>query len=554
MRATLMMLFFLAAAGPPAIAQGPGIAAKKAWKLFQQKDFRQAGDTFREILQKWPGHEDSRTGLARSLYAQKRYREASRTFRTINLSKAPASLSYEYGMTMYHTRNWQEALAGLRRVPESHSHSDLAAWYGAKSAWKLDRPAEADRLLDRAVVLPSSLRASRAALRSKIRRRLLERQPGKKSRRARTTRPAPTVVKERRFTGIPTRKESPQPKPAARDSQSRPSGGAGSDPFLFPAARRVRAGARKIQQQITWQNDTGTTNGATTFFLELQHGFRTGPVKPAISSSILNLQFDLRVDQRRGGRKEMIMDPHPASWLYHYGLQDDEVSRNAQIQPSIWYQHPLGKDLALAAAARLLLIQPGLSDGQVLRDQSLHLAFGYLTRTQNIRLAAAWHQAASSETGALLSRGREEMQASIRLNHGIEVRAGTIWNQYYYSDNTLPGPDTDQLWFAELGMLFTEAVYVGIQGDYLTEVDVRSFPTGADSINRISSWQSSTGGTLILRCRPVHWLTVQGHSRLRYTTLERTAPSDDAARLAGEGVVPGHINETLMLISVHKDF
>lgn len=141
---------------------------REGMELYNKGQFGPAMVVYSRILQRYPGHEPSRTQLAKTLYRMERFKDAYSVFKQLNPQFMDPETAYEYGLTYYKQNDYEGALNGFNRVTQDHPLRDLACYYGAIAAYKLKRYQEAQELIEGATVLPSKLVKNRDLYRKNI--------------------------------------------------------------------------------------------------------------------------------------------------------------------------------------------------------------------------------------------------------------------------------------------------------------------------------------------------------------------------------------------------
>jgi tetratricopeptide (TPR) repeat protein len=144
--------------------QAKGVAAKysEAMKLYDAGKYNEALVAFDQLHKSYPAHEPTIIQYAKTLYRLDRINESYNLFARINPQYLDAETSYEYGFSFYTVNKFDGALYAFKRVPNNHALYDLANYYGAMSALRMKRYADAEELLDKAVVLPDKLSRSKS--------------------------------------------------------------------------------------------------------------------------------------------------------------------------------------------------------------------------------------------------------------------------------------------------------------------------------------------------------------------------------------------------------
>ena len=151
-------------AGTASRKPAKGVVAQfaQAMQLYDSGKFAEALVAFDRIHKSYPAHEPTIIQYAKTLYKLDRIPESYNLFARINPQYLDPETSYEYGYAFYVQNRFDNALFSFKRVPIDHPLYDLASYYGAMCAIRLKKYAEAEELLDKAVVLPDKLARSKA--------------------------------------------------------------------------------------------------------------------------------------------------------------------------------------------------------------------------------------------------------------------------------------------------------------------------------------------------------------------------------------------------------
>jgi len=142
--------------------------------LYLKGDYAKAARVFAKNLEKYPGHEPSVLFLGKSLYRLSKTEDAWKAFRNVSESSLDSESKYEYGYTAYRNKAWQQATDALSKVPEANQNYDLAMYYLSVSLINLDRLADAQSAMKKAVVLPPRFLGSRKGILNYLRTELAE--------------------------------------------------------------------------------------------------------------------------------------------------------------------------------------------------------------------------------------------------------------------------------------------------------------------------------------------------------------------------------------------
>jgi len=144
-------------------ALAPNVSSEfvAAQKLFDEGKFPAALTAFTKIMRKYPGYTPALIFYAKTLYRLERIPESYQYFSKIDVNALDIVTSYEYALSFFWMRQYNGAFVGFTRVPPAHALSDLANYYGGIAAMKIHRYADAEAMMEKAVVLPTKLARSR---------------------------------------------------------------------------------------------------------------------------------------------------------------------------------------------------------------------------------------------------------------------------------------------------------------------------------------------------------------------------------------------------------
>lgn len=422
-------------------AKGTGVVAMfaEAQKLYNAGQYNEALVIYDKIVKKYPSHEPSIIQYGKTLYRLDRIPESYNLFARVNPQYLDAETSYEYGYSSYVVQRWDAALYGFKRVPADHALYDLANYYGALAAVKLKKYADAEDMLDKAVVLPDKLAKSRLLYQKHVQslRHLQEKADLEQATSDEKNRLGQQKTKNSRPPGI---------KPAS--TPGNPTGYIHQGFLILDRFARLRV-AQEHQMidnhgfsQTTYDNNVGT-------FV-----FRHGPILPlpiksyGQNKSAIGLQLDFEIEDRTTkGRQQRL--------VAYDNSRDAVVAQTTAIEPTHvttgtaiaepWVEFALPSGWWLGATGSLRFDYPKFERGQrtSTRSGTPHIGRKYPLGPHQGSILASYkfEQTTDSETEPLIDSSTAEFTTDVTFTTDTILTANAQFIHYNYQLPTLGGPD-----------------------------------------------------------------------------------------------------------------
>jgi tetratricopeptide (TPR) repeat protein len=140
----------------------------EASALYAKGKFSAAFKAFANILALDPSHPEARIHAAKSLFRQKKYAAAYPYYARLDAVPLDPETTYELGFVSYRKKDYGKALEAFSRLETNQPYFDLANFYGAICAYRLNQPKKAQAMLANVMVLPNNLEKVRPVIAKRI--------------------------------------------------------------------------------------------------------------------------------------------------------------------------------------------------------------------------------------------------------------------------------------------------------------------------------------------------------------------------------------------------
>lgn len=421
-----------------------GVVARfaQAMRLYDTGKFAEALVAFDALHRAYPAHEPTIIQYAKTLYKLDRIPESYNLFARVNPQYLDPETAYEYGYAFYVQNRFDGALFSFKRVPLEHALYDLASYYGAMSAIRLKKYAEAEDLLDKAVVLPDKLARNKTLYQRHV-TSLRQLQEKAELERA-------TADEKKRLTSetTPSKTQGTQPPSAAPAAPSTPA----------PYAHSGFFGVTRLSKIISSQtNQSSDLHGYSRKNYQSQLGafaFSQGPMFPLAfkldtsRQAAIGAQLDLQVSSltTSGTRERLVATDSSQDIVRNLTERSPNVTHNAgDLGGNIWLEMPLPAAWWLGVDGHLGFTYPNFARGQRygFRGVTAHLGLmkdGPIPVTAE--LSGTYDLFVDSETEPVTGNGNVDAAASVKTSFGMLIILSARYAVFDYKLPILPGPDT----------------------------------------------------------------------------------------------------------------
>ena len=144
---------------------------KKAYGFYSKGQMKNAVTILTKIVKRYPKHTPSRALLADILAQQGLYANAARLYAKVGINNLPRQSYFNYGLSMYSTKNCSLALKAFSRVPPNAPHYYDSLFYSGVCQMRARRWDKAERLFQLATNVSPELRSSQRQLLIESRKR-----------------------------------------------------------------------------------------------------------------------------------------------------------------------------------------------------------------------------------------------------------------------------------------------------------------------------------------------------------------------------------------------
>lgn len=495
-----------APASRPELAKNAGVVTMfaEAQKLYNAGSYNEALILYDRIVKRYPSHEPSVIQYAKTLYRLDRIPESYNLFARINPQYLDAETSYEYGYSSYVVQRWDAALYGFKRVPPDHALYDLANYYGALSAVKLKKYAEAEDMLDKAVVLPDKLAKSRLLYQKHVQslRHLQE-----KADLEQATADEKARLQKTKNGGTATGAKPPATAaaPTAYVHQG-----------FLALKRSARVRAAQEHQTLDNHGYNQTTYNSNVGAFIFKHGpLYQLPMKSyGQNHSAIGLQLDLEIEDRTTkGRKQ--------SLVAYENTRDIVRSQTTDLEPTHvttgtmigapWIELALPSGWWMGLTGLLRFDYPKFERGQrtSTRSGSPHIGRKYAIGPHLGTVLATYkfEQTTDSETEPLVDDSMVNLTTDVTFTSDTILTAEFELNHYNYQLPTLTGPDDIYSVKLQAEQDLPLGIILRVNGTYAQQKNniVRGLPT----YDVATADGSTLSGSGLFVVAPVPWFEVR---------------------------------------------
>lgn len=484
----------------------------EAQKLYNASSYNEALILYDRIVKRYPSHEPSIIQYAKTLYRLDRIPESYNLFARINPQYLDAETSYEYGYSSYVVQRWDAALYGFKRVPPDHALYDLANYYGALSAVKLKKYADAEDMLDKAVVLPDKLAKSRLLYQKHVQslRHLQEKADLEQA----TADEKNRLKTKNGVTATGT-------KPVAPAT----TGYAHKGFLILERFARIRAAQEHQTLDKHGYSQTSYNNNVGTFV------FRHGPIYQlpmksyGQNHSAIGLQLHFEIEDRtsKGKQQSLVAFENTRDIVRSQTteLEATHVTTGTMVgAPWIEFALPSGWWMGLTGLLRF--DYPKFERGQrtSTRSASPHIGrmYGVGPHQGSVLATYKFEQTTDSETEPLVDDSIVNLTTDVTFTSDTILTAGFEWNHYNYQLPTLVGPDDIYSLKLQAEQILPLGTLLRVNGTYAQQRNniVRGLPT----YDVATADGRTLSGSGLFVIAPVPWFEVRAKYEAAKTDWE----------------------------------
>lgn len=420
-----------------------------AMSLFEAGKFNDALVAFDSIHRQYPAHEPTIVQYAKTLYRLERIPESYNLFARINPQYLDPETAYEYGYAFYVQNQFEGALFSFKRVPLDHALYDLASYYAAMSAIRLKRYAEAEDLLDKAVVLPDKLARNKSLYQRHVAslRLLQERAELEKN----------TAEEKKRLTTESTQGKPVTPAAAASTGEPPPPGPYSHEGF-FGVTRLGRISHNRIDETATFHSQSEKRYKTDISAFSFSHG----PLIPLnfkrdSRQAAFGAQLDLKATNIASEGSKVLLKYNQTDEIVQTLVQKSplETTKSGDIGGNIWVEFPIPANMWLGIDGHLSFTYPNFERGQRYGVRGTYAQLAWLQPGPNTwigTLGTTYDLIVDSETKPFLSSLALDGSLSLKLPSSSTV---TVGGRYSLLESKIPqagvpGPQTSLSGFTSL--------------------------------------------------------------------------------------------------------
>lgn len=501
-------------AGKPEATKGVVALFAEAQKLYNAGKFNEALVAYDRIIRKYPSHEPSIIQYAKTLYRLDRIAESYNLFARINPQYLDPETSYEYGYSSYVNQRWDAALYGFKRVPQDHALYDLANYYGALSAIKLKRYAEAEEMLDKAVVLPDKLSKSRLLYQRHVQSLKNLQERAELAQLAEAERARLNMKKSGPIGPTAATPGAPKVDPKAYKHK----GFLVIDRFaILKVSQEHQTIDKHGFSQTTYDNDVGS--------FEFNHGplVQLPMKKMGNNSSATGMQINLSIEDRNSKGKQERIVAYEDSADTPRALNNDLPALHTttgKIGVSPWIEFAMPNSWWTGVKGSLSFQYPDFKRGQRTSKRSIkpHVGkqFSFGPHNGFVLGSFLYEQLTDSETEPLIDTAATELNTTLTFSSATSVETILTAKQFNYQLPTISGPDAT--YSGSLAVYQTFPLGIILSGKGVAASQQNNIVKGLPSYDAASADGTTISGTAQIEATPIAWLTLYAKYDLSKTT------------------------------------
>ena len=535
---------------PKSAKSGKGVVAQfsQAMQLYDAGKFAEALVVFDRIHRTYPAHEPTTIQYAKTLYRLDRIPESYNLFARINPQYLDPETAYEYGYAFYVQNRFDGALFSFKRVPTDHPLYDLASYYAAMCAIRMKKYAEAEELLDKAVVLPDKLARSKtlyqkhvSSLRQIQEKADLERQ---------------TADEKQRIAGEQIKAKT-QGKP-------------GATPVAQPVApaKYAHAGFYSVDRfaklKIIQVNQSSDLHGFSRKNYNSQVGafnFSQGPVAALPlkldhdRQAAVGLQIDLALSSvtSEGIQERLVAYEDSREIVQNLTERTPKTTtNNGDIGGTAWIESPLPSGWWLGADGHMGFTYPDFKRGQRYGFRGATGKLGWMKASPTswtIEITGTHDQIVDSEAEPVTAQTISDNTASVSFKSATTLKLGAKYVFYDYKLPLLPGPDTSTSGSLTAEQKFPLGFAVSLTGTI--EQQSNYIARNLASVGSASADGQIKSGVAKIKASPFDWITVSAKHTVSQSKW--TVKQSDRAE-AFKASTPDYSETTEIIGSINFNF
>lgn len=509
---------------------------REGMENFEQEKYREAAALFSRILKEYPGHEPSRIQLAKTLYRMGKGQESYDVFKGLNPKYFDPETAYEYAHAFFAKAQYEGALMAFKKIPKGHALYDLASFYGAISAFKLERYQEADDLMENAVVLPSKLIKSRALYKKSISEILLQKQKEELNRQKtdaiaklkEETKSHEEALQKKQVDEEKANARPVLPPPPPPPPMPQPYG-------FFSSRTRADAGIAMVQQSVEYKASPTTDDSFTDTIFNFGKG-AVAPFlrKPSEAGGDYLYQIDLMVGDHKYSGPTWMMFPSVEEEIderFYQSLTGKGDVKIGSAAATLGLEAPLSHGLWYGTRMKWRQFFPELETGKSSADAQGEFFLGQKLPESDWQISGQFHQILDKGTDARYNVTVERLTTNyLHDTSGLGLRLDFQGRQYVYQLEPTDGPETSYLARGTVYALFPFSTELGIEGLGRWDESVRRYDIG--NLNAMIFDRDRLTGRLYAQVSPFPWLTLQVAGIRQSQNLAKVEPRDVDARTA----------------------
>lgn len=505
--------------GTPARKPPKGVVAQfaQAMKLFDSGKFQDALVAFDRIHKAYPAHEPTIIHYAKTLYKLDRIPESYNLFARINPQYLDPETSYEYGYAFYIQNRFDNALFAFKRVPVDHPLYDLANYYGAMCAIRLKKYAEAEEMLDKAVVLPDKLARSKnlyqkhvTSLRQLQEKADLDRAAAEEKQR---------LAGEQQKGKSPAPGQAPAPTPAAPPAPAKY-----SHSGFFSVDRLVSISYMQTNQSSDLHGFSRRNFQSQVGIFEFMHGPMApiGPKWDGDRQAAVGLQLYMAASSvtTEGVRDRLVVYEDSRDIVHNLTERFPKTtSTSGDINGSIWIETPLPSNWWIGVDGHLGFSYPNFARGQRYGTRGTTGRLGWMKNAPTswiVEMLGTYDLIVDSETEPVTAQAISENSVTASFPSLTSITAVAKYVSYDYKLPLLPGPDSSISGTLSAKQKFPLGFEVSLAGT--VEQQTNYIARGLNSVGSASADGQILSGVGRIRAMPFSWLSVSAkHTRSKST-------------------------------------
>ncbi|MEZ4741703.1 MAG: tetratricopeptide repeat protein [Bdellovibrionota bacterium] len=518
--------------------------------LFKNKKYKQATSIFAKTLSYYPDHEPTLLLYARAAYALGHTKDAYTLFSRLRLDELDPEVSYEYAYSFYNQKNWQGALLAFKRIPNKHSLSDLANYYGGVCALRLKKYNLAESMMEQAVVLPEKQAKTRDLYIKHLEEIRLIRQKKNLDKQK-------DKIKQQMNANNKTFPIKPEQKtrqsPVAEKKTEKNKSNTEQDQGIMSITHSAEVETLTKNQLIDMNGLVSKTSNLSIGSFTFKTGAMAKFPIPNGLDGMIGTQISASIeDEKSKGKESRILNFENKNSLEKVTAKDEDYHITySRVGAEPWIEVPFLDGYWLALVGSIEFKYPDVVD----RSKRTGSRGGAIKATKSINefklnLNFNYDDILNNKTVPITNKVAVTVDATASPLKDFSVNIKTGYSSYQYLDINLEGPDAVTSVQAELSQEFPLGISISLLGAISAISDQRSY--ASQNYDFMSANGVEKLATLSASASPFSWISF--NASLTYSSTAWADISPDNAEDEWELNIPNYLEEQVYSVKILKTF